>query len=191
MTQRSHLLADWDFFSSVKFNITDENKERASEFGYAFFKVVKLISAVNRMADKKLADFETVEAETYKDLSQRLQLALGTCLDYFGSDVTCMIFGAPIGSDNSSQDDGALGLSLCCIEGMRTLLSQPAVHAAIERVWKGTLLDETSLLLNSNALFSAKLLAIAQVRAAPLPHLPMHAVPWLTSLLPGRLPHRR
>eukprot|EP00966_Prymnesium_polylepis_P180015 4168130-Prymnesium_polylepis.1 len=35
------------------------------------------------------------------------------------------------------MDSGALALSLVCTEGMAVLLSQPAAHAALSRVWKG------------------------------------------------------
>ena len=51
------------------------------------YRICFLAHKADLLSAQKRREYETVEAERYADLSKRLQLAVGTCLDYFGSDV--------------------------------------------------------------------------------------------------------
>ena len=52
------------------------------------------------------------------------------------------LFAAPTGAVRDGTDFGDEGLILVCKDMQSVLLSQPAVHGAIVRLWHGTLLDD-------------------------------------------------
>ena len=62
-----------------------------SRLGAAFARVCELAQDAAEAAEKCEKDYRTTEAEKYRELSARVQVAASTCMDYLGNNVAFAI----------------------------------------------------------------------------------------------------
>uniref|UniRef100_A0A7S3BSD5 Ion transport domain-containing protein n=1 Tax=Haptolina ericina TaxID=156174 RepID=A0A7S3BSD5_9EUKA len=102
--------------------------DKPSALGGALLRNVELVQDAQQAAIQMRASQRNIEAEKFDQLSERLQLAIATCLDYMGTNALHMVV---------CSNEGNEALNLAAQQEQRVLLSQPAVIAAMERKYLG------------------------------------------------------
>ena len=104
-----------------------------SRLGGAFARVCELAQDAAEAATMCEADYRISEAEKYKELSARVQVAASTCMDYLGNNVAFAI---------CCSVEGDRALNLACQTDQVDLLCTKAMNGIMLRKWRGKRLHE-------------------------------------------------